>query len=84
MTHIQRDRVDAEIVDEIKGLVSRYGLHAAWKIHGQRCCTMDEVEAAARHEARQRREHGSTNMIVTTGNGPSPSGVFLPPAPSTE
>jgi len=78
---IRRDRSDAEVASEIKALVDRYGLHEELEIMGQRCCTRDELDAAARYEARRRREGNSTGMIVTTGLLASMPGVFLPPAP---
>lgn len=75
------DRTDKMVADEIKDLVRRFGLHSDWEIYGQRCCTMDELDAAAMHEVEQRRKHNSTGMIVTTGQSACSAGVFLPPAP---
>ena len=79
---IDRTPPDTELADEIKSLVDRYGLHTKAVIFGNRCCTDDELDAAIAHEIKQRREHNSTGMVVTTGRGASPAGVFLPPAPT--
>jgi len=73
--------MDAGIVAEIKSLVQDYGLHSEWIIDGKRCCTMDELDDAIAHEIKQRRDHHSTSMIVTTGGAACSPGVFLPPAP---
>ena len=71
---------DLEIDLSIRSLVRTYGLHEEWNIGGRRCCTMAELDAAIAYEIRQRREHNTTNMIVTTGRFASPPGVFLPVA----
>lgn len=73
---------DAQIEAEIRGYVSTYGLHSSWEMMGKRCCAMDELSDAIAHEIKQRREHNSTSMVVTTGNGACAPGVFLPPAPA--
>ncbi len=62
----------------IRGYVEQFGLHSSMTIGGRRCCTMDELDAAIEHELKQRREHNSTSMIVTTGSGGSAAGVYLP------
>jgi hypothetical protein len=76
-----RDRTDKEVADELRGWVDQYGLHRGWVIEGKRCCTPDELDDAIAHEIKQRREHNSTSMIVTTGEAACAPGVFLPPAP---
>ena len=79
---LKSDRTDKAVADEIKDLVRRFGLHSDWQIAGERCCTMDELDAAAMHEVEQRRKHNSTSMIVTTGQHACAAGVFLPPPPT--
>lgn len=81
---MRHDRTDQQIADEIKGLVRNLGLHAGTVVLGNRCCTEDELDAAVMYEVRRRRESNSTGMIVTTGQGASKAGVFLPPAPETD
>ncbi len=83
MPFIKRDRTDAKVADEIKDLVRRFGLHSDWIIMNQRCCTAAELDAAVEHEIKERREHNSTSMIVTTGQSACAAGVFLPPAPTS-
>lgn len=72
---------DKETADEIRDWVSAYGLHSDWVMDGKRCCTPDELDEAIAHELKQRRDHNSTSMIVTTGQAACAPGVFLPPAP---
>lgn len=71
-------RTDDQIAAQIRGWVHQYGLHSGVTIEGQRCCTMDELDAAIAKEIADRRERNSTSMIITTGNGDSAAGVFLP------
>lgn len=77
MPWLQHDRTDAEIAAEIRRTVETYGLHVGFYIMGARCCTLDELDAAIALEVAARRA-GSTGMIITTGQGPSRPGVFLP------
>jgi hypothetical protein len=67
-----------QIAEQIRGYVANYGLHSGWNILGKRCCTMDELDAAIVREVEDRLTRNSTSMIVTTGNGDSAPGVFLP------
>lgn len=76
---LKRDRTDDEIGAEIKDLVRRFGLHSSWVVFGQRCCSLEDLDDAVRREVRERRSN-STGMIITTGQGASPAGVFLPAA----
>ena len=69
---------DNEAAAEIRGWVEAYGLHHDWTMGGKRCCTMAELDGAIAHELKQRREHNSTSMIVTTGQAACAPGVFLP------
>lgn len=67
-----------DTAEQIMALVDEYGLHTSWTIFGKRCCTMEELDAAIAKEVANRKERNSTSMIVTTGSGANPPGVYLP------
>ena len=71
-------RSESEIRDQLRAWVDQFGLHSTWVLNGERCCRLDELDAAIEREIRDRRDNNSSSMIVTTGMGDSPAGVYLP------